>query len=179
MGAYATDYVEKMWPQNYASRGRPYDFEGESKIAAPSAGYIWDQANRAGITYRSYGEFVTNAKTAGQPGEATVAALAGHIDPLYRSFDLNYKDVDRARRFIEELHGFEQKGDMPQLIIMRLPNDHTDGTRPKMPTPTAMVADNDLALGMIVEEISKAGSGRIRPSLSSKTTLKMAPITLM
>jgi len=156
MGAYATDYVEKMWPQNYSNRGRAYDFEGESKISAPSAGYIWDQAGKAGITYRSYGEFVENAKTVGQPGEARVPALAGHIDPLYRSFDVNYKDVDRAKRFIEELHGFEQKGELPQFTIVRLPNDHTDGTRPKMPTPTAMVADNDLALGMIVEEISKS-----------------------
>jgi YVTN family beta-propeller protein len=156
MGGYATDYVEKMWPQNYSNRGRQYDFEGQSKISAPSAGYIWDQAARAGLTYRSYGEFVENAKVVGQPGEASVPALAGHIDPLYRSFDLNYKDVDRAKRFIEELHGFQQKGAMPQFMIVRLPNDHTDGTRPRMLTPTAMVADNDLALGMVVEEISKS-----------------------
>jgi YVTN family beta-propeller protein len=156
MGAYATDYVEKLWPQNYSNRGRAYDYEGQSKISAPSAGYIWDQAAKAGITYRSYGEFVENAKVAGKPGEARVPALAGHIDPLYRSFDLNYKDVDRAKRYIEELQGFQRKGEMPQLTVLRLPNDHTDGTRPKMPTPTAMVADNDLALGMIVEEISKS-----------------------
>lgn len=156
MGAYATDYVEKMWPQNYSSRGRDYDFEGERAISAPSAGYIWDQAKKAGITYRSYGEFVTNAQTAGQPGKATVAALVGHIDPLYRSFDLKYKDVDRASRYLEELRGFEQKSEMPQLTIIRLPNDHTDGTRPNMPTPTAMVADNDLALGMIVEGVTKS-----------------------
>jgi len=156
MGAYATDYVEKLWPQNYSSRGRAYDFEGDSTIVAPSAGYIWDQAKQAGVTYRSYGEFVTNGKTASEPGKATVPSLVGHIDPLYRSFDLKYKDVDRAGRFIEELHGFEQKAEMPQLTIVRLPNDHTDGTRPNMPTPTAMVADNDLALGMIVEEVSKS-----------------------
>lgn len=156
MGAYATDYVEKLWPQNYSNRGRAYDFEGQSRISAPSAGYIWDQASKAGISYRSYGEFVENAKVVGQPGEATVAALAGHIDPLYRSFDLNYKDVDRANRFIEDFKTFEQKGDLPQLMVMRLPNDHTDGTRPGMHTPTAMVGDNDLALGMIIEKISSS-----------------------
>jgi hypothetical protein len=126
MGAYATDYVEKLWPQNYSNRRREYNFEGQSKISGPPAGYIWDQAGKAGLTYRSYGEFVENAKVVGQPGEARVAALAGHIDPLYRSFDLNYKDVDRARRFIEELQGFQRKGEMPQLMVMRLPNDHTD-----------------------------------------------------
>jgi len=154
MGAYATDYVEKIWPQNYSNRKRDYDFEGQSAIASPSMGYLWDQAKRANLTYRSYGEFVTNGETAREPGKATVKALEGHIDPMFRSFDLNYRDVDRADRFIEELKGFELSGQMPQLIIMRLPNDHTDGTAPNSRTPTAMVGDNDLALGMVVEAIS-------------------------
>src|SRR5262249_24088909 len=59
-------------------------------------------------------------------------------------------------RFLEELKGFEDKGEMPQFIVLRLPNDHTSGTRVGKPTPTAYVADNDLALGRVVEGLSKS-----------------------
>ncbi|HZN11116.1 MAG TPA: beta-propeller fold lactonase family protein, partial [Blastocatellia bacterium] len=58
MGAYATDYVEKTWPTSYSGRGRTYDYEGSKRIARPTKGYIWDYCQRAGVSYRSYGEFV-------------------------------------------------------------------------------------------------------------------------
>jgi hypothetical protein len=64
--------------------------------------------------------------------------------------------VKRAARFLEELAGFEKAGEMPRLIVMRLPNDHTSGTKPGAPTVIAHVADNDLALGMVVEGLSKS-----------------------
>jgi hypothetical protein len=112
------------------------------------------------VSYRSYGEWIENGvrKADGSfaPGRATVKALEGHFDPLYRSYDLDYKDVDRAARYIQELKVFEAAGEMPRLQIIKLPNDHTSGTRIGKPTPTAMVADNDLALGQIVEAISKS-----------------------
>jgi hypothetical protein len=92
----------------------------------------------------------------GDPGRATVKALEGHFDPYFRGFDLDYPDQKRADRFLEELARFEREGDMPRLIIMRLPNDHTSGTRPGKPTPIAYVADNDLALGRVVEGITKS-----------------------
>src|SRR5205823_14861469 len=79
-----------------------------------------------------------------------------HFDPLFRGWDLDYPDQKRADRFLEELAGFEQKGEMPHLIILRLPNDHTAGTKAGSPTPTAYVADNDLALGRVVEAVSKS-----------------------
>ncbi len=156
MGAYATDYVEKTWPQLYSGRGRSYDYEGGKEIVYPSAGYLWDQCRRAGVPYRSYGEFIQNGETPAQPGTARVEALEGHFDPFFRSYDLGYRDMDRAKRFIEELRGFEQKGALPQFIVMRLPNDHTAGTRTGYPTPLAMVADNDLALGRVVEALSRS-----------------------
>jgi hypothetical protein len=65
-------------------------------------------------------------------------------------------DVYRAKIFVDELKGFEAKGEMPNLIYLTLPCDHTDGTKPDFPTPRAMVADNDLALGQIVEAVSKS-----------------------
>jgi len=84
-----------------------------------------------------------------------VKALEGHFDPHYRSFDLGYSDQRRADRFIEELKRFESEGTMPQLIILRLPNDHTAGTKANAPTPLAYLADNDLALGRVVEAVSR------------------------
>ena len=90
------------------------------------------------------------------PGKARVPALEGHFDPLYRSYDLEYSDVDRAKRFAEKMLEFERDGNLPQFIVLRLPNDHTIGTRVGKKTPTAMVADNDLALGQIVETISNS-----------------------
>lgn len=157
MGAYATDFVEKSWPLSYGHNKRskyPYPSEGSFKVAFPAEGYLWDRAKAASVSYRSFGEFVANGKTAKDPGRSKVAALNGHFDPWFRSFDLDYPDQKRADRFIAELKRFEAEGDMPRLQIVRLPNDHTHGTTAGKHTPSALVADNDLALGRVVEAVS-------------------------
>ncbi len=157
MGAYATDFVEKTWPLSYghAKTGKfPYPSEGGFPIATPARGYLWDRAKAAGVTYRSYGEFVRNGPTPDAPGTARLPALRDHFDPHFRSFDMAYPDQRRADRFIAELHRFESAGAMPALQIIRLPNDHTSGTSRGRPTPSAAVADNDLALGRLVEAVS-------------------------
>ncbi len=163
MAAYATDYVEKVWPINYrrlgehdeeSPRGFKYPSEGTAAIACPSSGYLWDRCREASVSYRSYGEFIANGEKPSDPSHARVKTLEGHFDPSYRGFDLNYSDQRRADRFIAELARFAAEGQMPQLTIVRLPNDHTSGTKPDMPTPTAYLADNDLALGRIVEAVS-------------------------
>ena len=158
MGAYATDFVEKIWPLSYGHDRRekfPYPAEGNFTLATPAGGYLWDRAKEAGVSYRSYGEWVANGK-AGQPGTAKAKALIGHIDPWYRSFEMAYPDVKRAGRFISELQRFEGEGEMPRLQIVRLPSDHTSGTSPGKPTPIAHVGDNDLAFGRVVEAVSKS-----------------------
>ncbi len=157
MAAYATDFVERVWPLNYrGGKGKlGYTSEGGYEIAFPSSGYIWDQCKRSNVSYYSFGEFIQNGAK-GMPGKARVPALEGHFDPLYRSYDLEYSDVDRAKRFAEKMLEFERDGNLPQFIVLRLPNDHTIGTRVGKKTPTAMVADNDLALGQIVETISNS-----------------------
>src|SRR5207248_8926710 len=104
----------------------------------------------------NYGEWISNGKTPKDPGKARVKALEDHFDPWYRGFDLDYPDQKRVDRFIEELARFEREGEMPRFIVLRLPNDHTVGTRAGKPTPTAMVADNDLALGRLVEAVSQS-----------------------
>ncbi len=159
MGAYATDFVEKSWPLSYghnAHKKFPYPAEGNFDIAVPAGGYLWDRAKEAGVSYRSYGEFIRNGKTPKDPGTARVAALKDHFDPWYRSFDMDYPDVKRAERFISEMKRFEREGEMPRLQILRISNDHTSGTTTNKPSPRAAVADNDLALGMVVEALSKS-----------------------
>ncbi len=171
MGAYATDFVERTWPVKYGGKDKVrleggkraslgYPSEGIFDIATPKNGYLFDLAERAGISYRSYGEFVGNPSKGrrgkpGQPAKPRLASLVGHCDPWFPGYNLAITDQARADRFLEELAGFEKKGDLPQLIVLRLPNDHTAGTSVGRPTPRAYVADNDLALGRVIEGLSK------------------------
>jgi DNA-binding beta-propeller fold protein YncE len=162
MGAYATDFVEKIWPLSY--RGSPrktfgYPSEGNlDSIARPSGGYLWNRCIEAKVSYRTYGEWVSNGKKRPdgtfEDSRATVPELAGLFDPKFRGYDLDYPDVKRAERFISELQRFEKLGAMPRMQVLRLPNDHTSGTLIGKRTPRAMVADNDLALGMVIEGLS-------------------------
>jgi YVTN family beta-propeller protein len=159
MGAYASDFVERHWPLSYGHNKRKkfaYPSEGTFAIARPAGGYLWDRALAAGVSFRSYGEWVANGPTPDAPGKAKAAALEGHFDPLFRSFDQEYSDLKRADRFIAEVGRFEKEGDMPRLQIVRLPNDHTSGAKPGALTPTAFVAENDLALGRVVEAVSRS-----------------------
>jgi len=159
MGAYATDFVEKMWPLSYGhnqSGKFPYPSEGNYPAAYPASGYLWDRAREAGVTYRSYGEFVQNSPSLTVPATTHIAALRGHFDEWYRTFDLNYPDAKRADRFIGELKRFEKGGEMPRLQILRLPNDHTHGASAGALTPVAYVGDNDLALGRVIEALSQS-----------------------
>lgn len=159
VGAYATDFTEKLWPTEYGPGGGfgyVYEGEGLASLVKPFNGYLWDAAARAGVTYRSYGEFVVNPKSPDGDCTTTVPALQGRIAPKFRGWDLDHRDVDRAEAYLTEFREFERAGTMPRLQILRLPNDHTAGTARNKPTPRAMVADNDLALGRIVEAVSKS-----------------------
>ena len=159
MAAYATDFVEKMWPLDYGhnhSGKFPYPSEGNFPVAVPAGGYLWDRAREAGVTYRSFGEFVSPGRKPTDPGHSRMRALDGHFDPYYRGFDLNYPDVKRVEHYLSELKRFETEGDMPRLQIIRLPNDHTHGSSPGLPTPTAYLGDNDLALGRLVDAVSRS-----------------------
>lgn len=156
MGAYATDYVEKSWPTMYGGRGGAYDYEGGRAIASPSGGYIWDNCLRNGVTFRSYGEFAENPSKPGDSARATVPALEGRVAPFFRGWDMKYSDVDRVKEWMKEFDVYEREGGLPQFQIIRLPNDHTEGTRKGSLTPRAYLAQNDLALGMLVERISRS-----------------------
>jgi DNA-binding beta-propeller fold protein YncE len=161
MGAYATDFVEKMWPLSYGhgkSGKFPYPSEGGQPIAFTPGGYLWDKAAEAGVAFRSYGVFCANTGKpgSGKPVKAKLASLVGHVAENFRAFDLDYPDCKRVECFAEELKQFEAAGEMPRLLMVRLGNDHTYGASVGKLTPTAMVAENDLAIGRFVELVSRS-----------------------
>ncbi len=160
MAGYASEFVEKSWPVNYGhlSKGShvPYPAEGHYAAAFPSLGYLWDRAAAAGVTYRSYGEFTEKPTSPGGPVWTNMPALKEHLDPKYRGWDITYPDKLRADEFISELAKFEASGEMPRLQILRLPQDHTAGLSAGAWTPEAMLADNDLGVGRVVEALSRS-----------------------
>lgn len=173
--AYVTDYIERAfggWPRSY-----PYD--GGDAMAYASSGFLWDNALTKKKTLRIYGEFVDatirwkDAARTGRPNftdcyqdfiqqngaidiraTAAVESLTPHVSPNFIGFPSIVSDVYRADQFRRELAKYEADGNLPNLMIMLLPNDHTSGTRPGMPTPRASVADNDLAMGQVIDAIS-------------------------
>ena len=169
--AYATDYLEKQFGQFT----RSYPYEGSDPLAFPTTGFLWDNALARKKTFRNYGEFV---KTAYEPKAAKWAdvyadhvngtskvkitatpnlrSLDAHSHPSFPGFPLTTPDVYRADLFVRELAEFEKTGTFPNLVYLFLPCDHTNGTSPGSPTPRAMVADNDLALGRVVEAVSRS-----------------------
>ena len=147
--AYATDYVEKVWPTSYGGRGGTYDFEGSRPVAYPKKGFIWDYCQRAGLRYRSYGEFEAYSKRKG-------SALDGRFAPGYPDYDLKIKDIDRVEIWKKDIDSLIAANAVPSFSSIRLGNDHTSGARIGAPTPAAHVADNDLAVGRFVEYLSKS-----------------------
>lgn len=167
--AYVTDYLEKF----FGDFPRSYPFDGDDPLAYSPTGFIWDNVLKHNLTYRNYGEFIAGVV---EPKGATfteiyqdfinggnkikiraksnLPQMKPYTCPTYIGWPISVPDVYRASEFIRELKEFEKNDNFPNLIIMLLPNDHTSGTSPGYQTPNASVADNDLALGQIVEAIS-------------------------
>jgi YVTN family beta-propeller protein len=149
------DYNEKTWPAQYSGRRPSYDFNAGTPANDPLAGFLWGAARKAGLSVRNYGE-MTEWDSAGAVSAPTDPALVGITDPRYSGFVLSIPDSVRADEFIRELAQFERTEDFPQLILVWLPRDHTEGLRAGHPTPRAMVAENDRALGRMVEALSRS-----------------------
>jgi YVTN family beta-propeller protein len=169
--AYVVDYLTKT----FGSFVRSYPCDGNDPLAFASSGFLWDNALSHGKTFRNFGEFTKSTyspKTARWSDlyndyknktravkitvEPNVKPMGAHTHPGYPGFPLVTPDVYRAQLFSEQLKVFEQRGEFPNLVYVYLPANHTVGTRPGFPTPRAMVADNDLALGRVVEAITKS-----------------------
>jgi len=179
----ATDYVEREfagWPRSY-----PAGSDGEhgcDALAYSPAGFIWDDALRHGQTVVNFGEFVTAHKHWKNPTgkkkkigfaecwhdfitganeientcEPDIEAVRPFMVTNFNGWDLSVPDVWRAAFFNRALKAYAENDNLPALTIFRLPNDHTSGTKFGSPTPAAQVADNDLALGQMVEAVSRS-----------------------
>ena len=174
MAAATSDYLEKTWRINARNAQRTYDYEGTvagdvpltlgiPDISEPASGYLWGNADTHSVTHRNYGEFI-HTKQEGASGKENIATkpeLRGHFDAAYPGPDLTIPDQMRADEFLREFRSFvnarayeNPETMLPELVIIRLANDRTLGTAQGAPTPAAMIADNDLALGRIVEAVS-------------------------
>ena len=163
----ATTFYER----SFGGWTRAYPFGGDEPLAVSRGGHIWDAALAAKRTFRNYGEFVY---ANGAPGFAANYATwrAGGTIPwkpaigvervkaytcmAFPGWNMNIPDGYRADVFLREFREMEAKGAMPDLVTMYLPQDHTSGDAPGAATPRAHVADNDLAVGRVVEAISKS-----------------------
>ena len=169
--AFLSDYVER----NVRAWFRGYPHTILDALVPPKTGYLWDAALAKGLDVRIYGEATLpvmaqknltwldlwqlreeHTLPAGLGVEGTIPAVLQHSHPHYPGEDYRFSDQLRADLFLEDLARFEAQGKMPNLLILALPNDHTAGMKPYFPQPQAMMADNDLALGRIVEALSRS-----------------------
>ena len=149
LGAYADDYLEKTWPTSYGGRGGEYDAEGNREIANNKNGFIWENCKRAGVSYRTYGEFADNYKP-------NIPVLENHFCPYYTSWDQKVRDTTRVTQWKRDFDSLLAANALPQLNTLRIINDHTEGLAKGRPTPFVHVADNDLAVGQFIEYLSKS-----------------------
>src|SRR5437588_497548 len=151
--AFAGDYNEKTWPQIYG-HGRNWDLEDGDDLVNPHGAYLWDAARRKRPAAWNFGE---RSETDSGPGGATHTTLSG-LDsitvPSYPAFRLEIRDTTRARLFADSVASWDRQGRFPDLVFLWLPRDHTYGRAGGQPTPRSMVADNDLALGQVIERLS-------------------------
>ena len=167
--ANSNPYAEQMWPANYSGRKAPYPSESgapENAAQNPASAYLWQRFNAAGVSFANFGFYV---KKVGTELHAADPVLDAQTDHGYQGYDLSCPDSSgtfsplkttcgepRLDRWLTSFRKYEAAGTMPTVQFLRLPNDHTSGTSAGKPTPKAMVADNDYALGRLVDTVSKS-----------------------
>ncbi len=160
MAAIADDFTQKVWPNGYRKSGLHVYLGGFEPAAQPPNGYIWTLAHAAKVSIRNYGYLGVNRKSPAEDGTVIEDVRDPILKPVtalnYHAYDLNHPDLGRAEAFLRDLAEWEKKGEWPRFILMRLGNNHTMGTTPGRLSPVSLVADNDVALGRIVEGISKS-----------------------
>lgn len=181
--ANANDYVEKMWPITYSPgprrSHRAFDFWDVPRerqflteplvsdptvprsASAQSVGYLWDNAYARGVSYRNYGIFTrfggscANSSSSSSTTHLDDERFGDHVNERYPAYNLFCSDhIHREPVWERDFRAFEARGNLPALSIVHLPNDHTRGTAPGAATPRSYVADNDMALGRLVDVVS-------------------------
>ncbi len=151
---YATDYCEKQWVLGYSRRGQ---VESDSRLTSSPGDYIWARARRVGLSARVYGEYVDvqeDHNSLNNPEMKANPERYGYSESFEKLFANDARDSEKVDDFIRELKEAEKKGKWHNLMVMALPDDHTHGFSPGTLSPRAMVADNDLAIGKLVDAVS-------------------------
>jgi DNA-binding beta-propeller fold protein YncE len=154
-GAYANDYTEKQWIMNYSGRG---EVESDARMFTSPAGYIWQHARRHGKTARIYGEYIQWQEDHGSAHGDVKAnpEKYGCSAAFEEVFARGGRDTEKVDVFLNELREYERKNQFPNFMIMALPEDHTRGLNPGSYTPKACVGSNDLAVGRLIEGLSRS-----------------------
>jgi YVTN family beta-propeller protein len=170
VAANSNSYAEQVWPGNYSDRNAPYPSESSDPAIAPNRdpakAYIWDRLAENHVSFRNYGFYVDTQRDGSS--KATDPVLDANTDRHFRGFDLDCPDSPRSfpavasakcgnPRFTEwnkEFDKYVAGGNLPTVEMLRLPNDHNAGTKTNSPTPRAYIADNDWALGQVVDAVS-------------------------
>ncbi len=151
MGAHANDYLEKTWPTGYGRRGGVTEGMGRREIANDKDGFIWDFCKKAGVSYRTYGVFADDKK-----GNIPVLDK-DHVCSYFTGYyNQKVKDTTRMGQWKRDFDSLVALNAVPAFNSIRFGSDHTQGLAVGKPTPFACVADNDLAVGMMVEHLGKS-----------------------
>lgn len=169
VAANSNPYSEQIWASNYSRRGAPYPSEGGDPATAPgpdpSQAYIWDRLAAAHISFRNYGFYVDldEPNDLARPHDPV---LDTNTDHNFHRFDLHCPDSPntftpgpdcgpaRISEWHNEFDEYVAHHNLPTVQLVRLPNDHNAGAKHGAPTPRAYIADNDWALGQLVDTVS-------------------------
>ena len=151
MGGYANDFLEKTWPTYYSGRGDFYAGEGAQKMGNNKSGFLWDACKKAGVTFRSYGEFASRVKGVITP---SVSGLKGNLCLTFEPWSLSVRDTVRFREWRTDFDSLLRADALPRFNVIRMGGDHTQGMKVGKMTPFAHAADNDLAVGMFLDYLS-------------------------
>ena len=151
--AYATAFTERTTASHYGGRGEP---DADERLSASPAGYLWDAARRKGLSYISYGEYIGFTSSADKaPVFIGEKGLEGHASKAWSDLsDKEAPDTEKIKIFLADLAQAEKTGVWPAYMVLYMPENHTYGLTPGLPTPKAAVAANDLALGQLVQAVS-------------------------
>jgi len=169
VAANSNPFTEHTWASTYSGRNLLTEKFNDDPATAPNRNpadaYIWDRLADRHISFRNYG-FYTEPDALDRQ-IASDPRLDAHTDHAYRGFDLECPDSPgsfarqssdcgrpRLNEWKREFDRYVRNGNLPTVEFVRLPSDHTAATVPGLPTPTAYVADNDWALGRLVDVMS-------------------------
>jgi DNA-binding beta-propeller fold protein YncE len=158
--AIAPDSNQRTWPMSYAGRIYARGDRDEEAAHPVPGGYLWDKAEEAHVSYFNYGFLALNLPNPPEVGiqirDVKDPVLKKHTSFYFRQHDRSFSDIKRIQVFLNDLAEWEKKDDMPQLVVMTIGNDHTEGMRPGIRSPISCVADNDQSVGIMVEGLSKS-----------------------